>query len=435
MHIYFSGIGGTGIGPLALIAHQAGFTVSGSDKQDSGYITYLRKQGITNIHIGQSTEAILAVHQQNPIDWFVYSSALPKEQPQHPELVFTQEHDIKHTKRDEFLNYLLREKGLKLLAVAGTHGKTTTTAMLIWMFQQMQLPASYSVGAKLSFGDMGHFDPSSEYFLYECDEYDRNFLSFSPHLAILSGIDWDHADIYPTRESYYEAFRQFIDQSERVVLWRSDAERLGLVGEQADSKWADKLMIIEDDEPALEQITLAGEVNRRDALEVLWALRAGSGLPLDQLVPMMNQFPGVTRRFEQLRPSLYTDYAHTPKKIEGALQLAQEVAEANRQKLTVVYEGLHNTRQHFIKDDLQHLFDAVDSLFVVPSYLAREDPSLELLTPQAIIDLTSKKTGVAADLNDQLKQHIQQELAAGNLVLCLSAGGGGSLDEWLRREF
>jgi UDP-N-acetylmuramate--alanine ligase len=78
MHIYFSGIGGTGIGPLALIAHQAGFTVSGSDKQTSAYTAYLQKQGITNIRIGQTEEAIQGVHQNNPIDWFVYSSALPR---------------------------------------------------------------------------------------------------------------------------------------------------------------------------------------------------------------------------------------------------------------------------------------------------------------------------------------------------------------------
>ncbi len=82
MHIYFSGVGGAGIGPLALIAHQAGFQVSGSDKQQSSYIDYLKKQGITDVHVGQTYEQIAAVHQQQPIDWFVYTSALPVEQPE-----------------------------------------------------------------------------------------------------------------------------------------------------------------------------------------------------------------------------------------------------------------------------------------------------------------------------------------------------------------
>ena len=87
MHIYFSGIGGTAIGPLALIAKQAGYEVSGSDKQDSQYIEYLRKHGIADIHIGQSQMQITAVHEAKPIDWFVYTSALPLENPDAPELL------------------------------------------------------------------------------------------------------------------------------------------------------------------------------------------------------------------------------------------------------------------------------------------------------------------------------------------------------------
>jgi UDP-N-acetylmuramate--alanine ligase len=122
MHVYFSGIGGTAIGPLALIAHQAGFQVSGSDKQDSQYIAYLRKKGLSNIHIGQDYDDIAAVHAQEPIDWFVYTSALPIENPHAPELRFCQEQHIKTSKRDEFLNLLLQEKNLKLIAISGTHG-------------------------------------------------------------------------------------------------------------------------------------------------------------------------------------------------------------------------------------------------------------------------------------------------------------------------
>ena len=93
-HIYFSGIGGTGIGPLALIAHQAGYTVSGSDKQASGYIDYLKAQGIENIHIGQTKEAMDDVNAQQPIDWLVYSSAVSIEDPNHPELAFAKENNI-----------------------------------------------------------------------------------------------------------------------------------------------------------------------------------------------------------------------------------------------------------------------------------------------------------------------------------------------------
>lgn len=190
MHIYFSGIGGTGIGPLAMVAQQAGFTVSGSDKQQSQYIDYLQAHGIRDIHIGQTSEQIAEVHTAQPIDWYVHTSALTLEQPDAPELRFCREHGIKTSKRDEFLNHILEEKQLKLIAIAGTHGKTTTTAMMVWLFMQLGLPVSYILPAKTSYADMGHFNPAAEFFVYECDEFDRNFLAFHPYISVITGIDW-----------------------------------------------------------------------------------------------------------------------------------------------------------------------------------------------------------------------------------------------------
>src|SRR5687768_7895906 len=112
MHIFFSGIGGTGIGPLALIAHEAGFTVSGSDKQHSGYIDYLREHGVTDITIGQNHADIAAAHARQPIDWFVYSSAVMIERPNSPELVFCREQGIHMSQRAELLNEILAAKKL-----------------------------------------------------------------------------------------------------------------------------------------------------------------------------------------------------------------------------------------------------------------------------------------------------------------------------------
>ncbi|HEY1835704.1 MAG TPA: Mur ligase domain-containing protein [Candidatus Saccharimonadales bacterium] len=429
MHVFFSGIGGAGIGPLALIAHQAGFEVSGSDKQDSQYIQYLKKHGIADINIGQTRENIAKVYEAEPIDWYVYSSAVLIENPGAPEFAFCREQNIKMTKRDEFINLILKEKNLKLIAVAGTHGKTTTTAMTIWLFKQLKIPVSYSVGGKIPFGAMGQVEAGSEYFVYEADEFDRNFLSFHPHLAVITGIDWDHPDIYPTRESYNEAFREFLGQSQRAVLWRQDLPRLAI---EASSK---QHVVDEDDTDINSKLTLPGLVNRQNAWEVAQAVQWLTAKPLGELIAHLDKFPGVSRRFEQIAPNLYTDYAHTPSKIRGALQLAHEVASDN---VVVVYEGLHNTRQHFIKDDLRHLFDEVKKLYVVPSYLAREDKNLPLLLPADLRDLLDTETQTKtepANLNVTLKSNIRTHLTQNDLVLCLSAGGGHSLDEWLRREF
>ncbi|HUP26089.1 MAG TPA: Mur ligase domain-containing protein, partial [Candidatus Limnocylindrales bacterium] len=228
MHVFFSGIGGTAIGPLAMITLQAGYSVSGSDKQDSQYIAYLRGKGIKNIHIGQTYDQIAHVHDREPIDWFVYSSAVSIESPDAPEFKFCQDQAIHTSKRDELLNRILGDKKLKLVAIAGTHGKTTTTAMVIWQFKQLGWPISYSVGAKIPFGDMGQYQDGSEYFVYECDEFDRNFLAFRPHLSLITGVSWDHHEIFPTREDYKLAFQEFIEQSGHTFLWQDDFEYLGL---------------------------------------------------------------------------------------------------------------------------------------------------------------------------------------------------------------
>jgi UDP-N-acetylmuramate--alanine ligase len=428
MHIFFSGIGGTGIGPLALVAKQAGYTVSGSDKQDSQYVDYLRKHGVTSITIGQTEAEIAAVHAASPIDWFVYSSAVSIENPNHPEIAFCDANGIRMSKRDELLNEILAQKNLKLIAVAGTHGKTTTTAMMVWALKQLGLPIGYILPAKSSFAEMGAYEDGAEYFVYECDEFDRNFLHFSPEVSVITGIDWDHPDIYPTREDYNQAFREFISQSAQSVLWQSDVDRLA--GEPSE-----KDVVLSDTDEKMGLIRLAGNVNRRNAWQVAHTVHMLFDVPTSEVLAHLEKFPGVSRRFEQIAPRLYSDYAHTVEKIRGALQLGHEVASEN---LVVVYEGLHNTRQHFIRDELTHLFDDVKQLYIVPSYLAREDQSLELLTPEKLLDglsdVSQAKTK-AANLDLDFKEAISVHVAAGDTVLCLSAGGGGSLDEWLRKEF
>lgn len=425
MHIYFSGIGGAGIGPLARISLGAGNQVSGSDKQSSDYTENLKKSGIKNIHIGQTREQIADIHAENPIDWLVYSSAVSIEQPDHPELVFAREHGIKATKRDELLNHILTESGQKLVAVAGTHGKTTTTAMLVWLFQKLSMPLSYGVGAKMAFGEMGHFDMNAEYFVYECDEYDRNFLAFKPYLSAISGIAYDHQDIYPTEADYRQAFRKFLDQSDWKIIWQEDADKLNMLTE-------DHTSILSHDEEVIKTITLPGRVNRMDGWLSIQAMHKLTQIPLDTLVDHINEFPGVSRRFEKIADNLYTDYAHTPEKIAGCLELAHELS----QEVVVVYEPLTNKRQYSIRDTYKYLFDDIKKLYWVPSYLTREDPSQPVLTPQQLIkDTSNPENAEPAELNENLKETIQNHLQKGDLVVCLSGGGGGSLDEWLRQEF
>lgn len=422
MHIYFSGIGGTGIGPLALIAHQAGFTVSGSDKQESQYTAYLQHLGIP-LHIGQTSDAITAIHAKAPIDWFVYTSALTLEQPNHPELQFATKNGIRTSKRDECLTMLLNKTDLKMIAVAGTHGKTTTTAMIVWLYKSLGLPLSYSVGAKLSFSPMGAYAKESSYFAYECDEFDKNFLHFYPAISVIPSVDWDHHEIYPTRDDYKQAFLQFISQSNHTYLYAKDAAYLEISN-------GNSISIIDDTDARISKITLAGLHNRKNALMAIEAVHAATGHGYDSLITAVNMYPGSSRRFEKLADSLYSDYAHTPEEIAATLQLAHELSN----NIVVVYEPLTNRRQHFMKDQYKDLFTNVKKVYWLPSYLAREDANMPILSPQELVASLSAATNAEpADKNQQLVANIKQQINDGALVLCLAGGGGGSLDEWARQ--
>lgn len=429
MHIYFSGIGGTAIGPLAMIASQAGYTVSGSDKQDSQYIEYLRRQGITDIHIDQNYEQIAEVHNREPINWYVYSSAVSMENPDAPELKFCKDYAIKATKRDELLNQILTDKHLKLIAVAGTHGKTTTTAMVIWLFKQLKQDISYSVGAKISFGEMGQYNPGSEYFIYEADEFDRNFLAFQPYLSLITGVSWDHHEIFPTREDYQLAFKEFMEQSREVFMWREDYDYL-------EPGKRPGLTVLEPDPDQEELKGIVGFYNRLDAWLAANAVARLTDKTVHEIALLLANFPGLQRRMEEIVPGLYSDYAHTPEKIRGAMSIALELGAQRGQDVIVVYEPLTNRRQHYMADDYKDCFAGAKKLYWIPSYLAREDPQQRIMPPEELIShLNDPSIAEPHQRDESLKRRIQKHLDQGDMVVAMAGGGGDSLDEWIRHEF
>lgn len=409
MNIYFCGIGGVGLGPLAEIALDAGHTVFGSDTHESLMTDRLTKRGIA-INNKQKGIFLQTMHQHQPIDWFVYTAGLPED---HPELQLAKMLGIKTTKRDELLLYILQEKQLKLIAVSGTHGKTTTTAMAVWAFQQLGVPISYSVGTTMSYGPSGRYDPNSQYFVYECDEFDRNFLQFHPYLSIISSIDYDHPDTYGSPDDYILAFRQFVDQSEHAILWQADAN---LVGASAKS-W----VLGEHD---LAPVQLPGLHNRRNASLVVKALEH-LGIAGDA-VAALHAFPGVDRRFEKLAPNIYTDYGHHPVEIAATLQLASEI----NNDVVLVYQPHQNIRQHELRTQYVDCFESASEIYWLPTYLTREDPALAVLTPQDLIEnITNQDAVHIAEMNDTLWQNIQAARDRGALIVFM---GAGTIDEWVR---
>lgn len=419
MHIYFSGIGGVGIGPLAMLALDAGYTVSGSDLQESEMTQMLTGRS-AQVAISQDGTQVARAHEDQPIDWFVYSSALPED---HSELVFAHDNGIKTSKRADFLNQLIAEKNLQLIAVAGTHGKTTTTGMIVWTLKKLGVPVSYSIGTSVSFGPPAQYEDGSKYFIYECDEFDRNFLEFQPQKSIITSYDYDHPDTYPTPGDYAQAFMDFIEQSQASYLWDDIASELGLTA-------SDSLKITEKNDPAIKRISLPGLHTKQNAYLAAQCIK--DMLPetaLDTIIDALDSFPGTTRRFEKLADNLYTDYAHHPAEIAATIQLAQEV----NQNVVVIYQPHQNIRQHELlkNSGYKDVFGGAKKVYWLPTYLSREDKTLAVIQPEDLIATTGQADIEPAQLDDILWQHIQTHQQNGDLVIAMSAG---DLDSWLREQ-
>ena len=404
MKIYISGITGTGMGPLALMASKAGLDVCGSDLHEGAIYKELVNAGI-EVKIGEQDGEFLKEKIKDGVEWFVHTSALPETA---PELLVAKEAGIRVSKRDTLTEFLVQKEGLKMVAVAGTHGKTTTTSMIVWACLKLGLPAAYIVGTTLGFAPAGAYETNDKYFIYEADEYDRNFLKFHPWLSVITTVSYDHPDIYKTPEDYKKAFEEFESQSEKVI---KNAE--------------------------FDDFELAGEARRMDAgfaFEAVKEIIKNENLEISdtEIKEVLNKFPGVGRRFEKISEGIYTDYAHHPEEIKATMGVALEQAEIDGKKgVVVVYQPHQNTRQHEVQDLYYDAFVGADKVWWLPTYLTREDESLPILLPIDFINqLNNAEVAEAAELNDELRDEIRKYRDDGYLVILMTAGPA---DEWLRK--
>jgi UDP-N-acetylmuramate--alanine ligase len=286
--------------------------------------------------------------------------------------------------------------------------------MLIWAMQQLSIPISYSIGTTISFGPSGRLDPKSEYFIYECDEFDRNFLHFKPYLSLITSVDYDHPDTYPTIFEYLDAFHQFAKGSSQIITWNDQHSELfnGVPG---------VTMLNPSDANGLPAY---GQHNRRNIALVQAGLKQlGFYINTDEI---LTHFPGTNRRFEKLADNLYSDYGHHPVEIAATLQMARELSD----HVILVYQPHQNVRQYMIRDLYGDQFELADKVYWLPTYLSREDPNLAILKPTELIqNITNKDDIILADLNDELWDIITKARDDGALVICM---GAGTIDGWLR---
>lgn len=430
--LHFVGIGGIGMSGLAEILLSLGHEVSGSDRQLSEITDYLAQRGAV-IYEGHRAENV------QKVDFLVYSSAIPAN---NPEMVKARELGIPCLRRAELLGQIFnRHFGL---AVAGTHGKTTTTAMIGQIFLKAGLDPTIVVGGRLHNLMTNARLGQSDYLIAEADEYDRSFLTLFPRLAVLTSLEADHLDIYEDLEDLKRTFLRFTDQVtfDGAIICCNEAPNLRQIrplfknttltyglNSQADL-WAANIAYehnrtqfdVFDHSGKRIQVTLnvPGEHNVLNALAAMLAAREME-VDFETIAEALAEFKGVERRFDVNGViddiMVVNDYAHHPTEVAVTLKAAKT---GWRRRLIAVFQPhLFSRTRDFYKDFAKAL-QLADLAIVMGIYPAREAP-IPGVSGKMIADEIPEK-GYFLPEEEALFEFLQQQVKPGDMVLFLGAG-------------
>ncbi len=440
--IHLIGIGGTGLSAIARLLLEMGHTVSGSDRAESPFTRDLKSAGVT-IHIGHCLENISGA------DLVVRSSAIPDD---NPEVVAARAAGIPVLKRADFLGSLMQ--GKTGIAVAGTHGKTTTSAMIAWMLSALNQDPSFIVG-----GVLGNLGVNARYgkgraFVIEADEYDRMFLGLQPTIEVVTNIEHDHPDCYPTLADLQAAFMEFIQHlpaNGTLIACAEDpgafalllqAEKIGKAAlgygftttvagnERRTETFARLLSVNEKGGFTFNAYVLGNMVNvelqvpgKHNILNALAALTAAQllGLPLQEAAGALGQFAGTGRRFEVQGEvngiTVIDDYAHHPTEIQATLAAARYRYPHSR--IWVVWQPHTYSRTQMLLEDFANSFSDADEVIVTEVYPARE-PKQDF-SSRKVVDGMPRPAHFIASLAD-VTPYLVMHLRSGDVLLVLSAG-------------
>jgi len=388
--VHFVGIGGAGMSGIARVLLARGAAVSGSDAKDSRTLAALRALGAT-VHLGHA-----AAHVDGS-DTVVASTAI---RPDNPELVEARARGLSVLLRAEALAALMA--GRRGVAVAGTHGKTTTTSMLTVAVQHCGADPSFAIGGDLNEAASNAHHGSGELFIVEADESDGSFLAYRPYAAIVTNVEADHLDYYGDAASVVAAFEAFVatvDPAGFVVLCADDegSSRMA-AGAREGGVDVRTYGTAAGADLRLDALTISGTTSRYEpvlrgrrlpavtlavpgrhlALNSAGALLMGVGLGLDAatLVEGLRGFSGVRRRME-LKGTVdgirvYDDYAHHPTELTAQLTAAREVA--GRGRLVVAFQPHRYSRTLAFATEFGRALGLADEVVVMEVYAAGEDP-------------------------------------------------------------
>jgi UDP-N-acetylmuramate--alanine ligase len=445
--IHFVGIGGIGMSGIAEVMHQLGYQVQGSDVAESYVVEKLRKEGIP-VAIGHSADNL------GDAAVVVCSSAIKDN---NPEMEAAAERRLPRVKRAEMLAELMRMQ--KTVAVAGTHGKTTTTSMVAALLDSGGLdPTVINGGIINRYGSNARLG-KSDWWVIEADESDGSFLRLDGTIAVVTNIDPEHLEHYGSFDAVKDAFVEFVENVPfygLAVLCVDHPEVQNIIGRirdrrivsygfsaladvRADNVTAvpggsrfDALILDKDGERrTLEgiQVSMPGRHNVQNALAAI-AVALELGISDEVIVAGFEKFDGVKRRFTTVGEAdgaiVIDDYAHHPTEIRAVLAAAREGAEG---RVIAVMQPHRYTRLEALMDDFQNAFNDADVVFVAPVYPAGEEP-IDGVDSAALVEGLRAHGHRMVKLVDgptDLAENLRDLAAEGDMVICM---GAGDITKW-----
>jgi UDP-N-acetylmuramate--alanine ligase len=435
--VHLIGAGGAHMSAIAQILHAWGHRVSGSDQRESASTQKLAGMGIV-VAIGHAAANV------GDAQLVVMTSAAPAD---NPEIVESRRRGIPLIKRDEMVARLMQ--GRYSIAVAGTHGKTTTSGLIAHMLVEAGLDPTYLIGGEVrSLG--GNAAPGSgRYIVVEADEYDRAFLSYYPDVAVVTNIEPDHLDIYGDIDELTRAFAQFMAQvpSGGRVIACADSPRARAAAEgeavravretyalDTEANWTvagetageagTSFSALRDGRPfGVFTITLPGRHNLGNALAGI-AAGASLGLEAGAMREALASYRGAQRRFEYVGDArgvtVMDDYAHHPTEVRaGMVEPARQ--RFGRRRLVVLFQPHTYTRTQYLLDEWKTCFAGVDRLYIAPTYAAREQADRGLSGEDLASAIASPPATYCRTL-DEAAETIAAELRAGDVFFTVGAG-------------
>ena len=436
-HVHFIGIGGISMSGLAAVLLEERFTVSGSDTKESPLTDWLTEKGASIVY-EQSASNIT-----DNIDVVVYTAAI---HPDNPEFAAAREKGIPMLSRAELLGQLMRNYRTSA-AVAGTHGKTTTTSMLAHLMMAGNLDPTISVGGILPSIKGNIRVGSSEVFLTEACEYTNSFLELSPKIGIILNIEADHLDFFKDLDDIRHSFRLFAEKipadgtliinsqipdpdyitaglSCRIVTFGSDSGDYHAADITYDENGFASFTLMKNDVPAGRyQLSVPGEHNISNAAA---ALAAGDllGIPYEKMAAGLSDFKGTDRRFQKKGEvsgiTIIDDYAHHPTEIKATLHAA---AKYPGNTTWCVFQPHTYSRTKSLLDDFVEALSLADRIVLADIYAAREANDPEISSSMLCEKLVSRgKKAWYFPTFREIEAFLMENCAPGDLIITMGAG-------------